>query len=50
MKKLALLFSICALTVTLAGCGGGGSSTTSSSTSNVTGVSTPSQISVVTAQ
>ncbi len=50
MKKLALYLSVCVLTGTLSACGGGSATTSSTpSTAAVTGVATPTAVSVVTA-
>jgi hypothetical protein len=51
MKKLVFYLSVCVLTGTLSACGGGGSAATSSTpaSATVTGVATPSAVSVVTA-
>ena len=45
IAKLGIGFTACALL--LAGCGGGGSAATSTSGGTVTGVATPSKVSVV---
>jgi hypothetical protein len=55
MKKLTSLLLVCVLTGTLSGCGGGSSSASATAAppgvvSGITGVATPSAISVVTAK